>query len=152
MVVLSGYEAVREALVGTGQELAGRPPIAIFQLIQGGGGIFFSSGARWKAARQFTVRTLHGLGVGKGPVADKVLQELRCLMGQLDHYGGRPFPLALLGWAPCNITFALLFGQRFDYWDPVFVSLLRLIGEVMVLLGAPGLQVRGHCSQALAPA
>lgn len=38
MVVLSGYEAVREALVGTGQALAGRPPIAIFQLIQGGGG------------------------------------------------------------------------------------------------------------------
>ncbi|XP_032951535.1 cytochrome P450 2W1 isoform X4 [Rhinolophus ferrumequinum] len=126
-VVLSGYEAVKEALVGTGQQLAGRPPIAIFQLIQGGGGIFFSSGARWKAARQFTVRTLHGLGVGRGPVADKVLQELRCLMGQLDHYGGRPFPLALLGWAPSNITFALLFGQRFDYRDPVFVSLLRLI-------------------------
>lgn len=38
MVVLTGYEAVREALVGTRQELAGRPPIAIFQLIQGGGG------------------------------------------------------------------------------------------------------------------
>lgn len=37
-VVLAGYEAVREALVGTGQELADRPPIAIFQLIQGGGG------------------------------------------------------------------------------------------------------------------
>lgn len=37
-VVLAGYEAVREALVGTGPELADRPPIAIFQLIQGGGG------------------------------------------------------------------------------------------------------------------
>ncbi|XP_066129655.1 cytochrome P450 2W1 isoform X6 [Saccopteryx bilineata] len=35
-VVLTGYEAVREALVGTGQRLADRPPIAIFQLIQGG--------------------------------------------------------------------------------------------------------------------
>lgn len=37
-VVLSGYEAVRGALVGTGQELADRPPIPIFQLIQQGGG------------------------------------------------------------------------------------------------------------------
>lgn len=37
-VVLAGYEAVREALVGTGPQLADRPPIAIFQLIQGGGG------------------------------------------------------------------------------------------------------------------
>ncbi|XP_059271895.1 cytochrome P450 2W1 isoform X3 [Mustela nigripes] len=90
-VVLAGYEAVREALVGTGPQLADRPPIAIFQLIQGG--------------------------------------------------GGQPFPLALLGWAPSNITFALLFGRRFEYQDPVFVSLLSLIDEVMVLLGTPSLQL-----------
>ncbi|XP_058566997.1 cytochrome P450 2W1 isoform X1 [Neofelis nebulosa] len=140
-VVLAGYEAVREALVGTGSKLADRPPVAIFQLIQGGGGIFFSSGARWRAARQFTVRTLHDLGVGREPMVDKILQELRCLMGQLDSYGGRPFPLALLGWAPSNITFTLLFGRRFDYQDPVFVSLLRLIDDVMVLLGTPSLQL-----------
>uniref|UniRef100_A0A8C6ANG3 Cytochrome P450 family 2 subfamily W member 1 n=1 Tax=Monodon monoceros TaxID=40151 RepID=A0A8C6ANG3_MONMO len=140
-MVLTGYKAVREALVGTGQELAGRPPIAIFQLIQGGRGVFSSSGERWRAARQLTMRTLRGLGVGRAPVADKVLQELRCLTAQLDSYGGRPFPLALLGWAPSNITFMLLFGQRFDYRDPMFVSLLGLIDRVMVLLGTPGLQL-----------
>uniref|UniRef100_A0A8C2V0U7 Cytochrome P450 family 2 subfamily W member 1 n=1 Tax=Chinchilla lanigera TaxID=34839 RepID=A0A8C2V0U7_CHILA len=179
-VVLSGYEAVREALVGTGQELADRPPIPIFQLIQQGGGIFFSSGARWRAARRFTVRVLHSLGVGQGPVAGKVLQELASLTGKLDGFRGelgldtpawglhfelfpqswpflmalkvphlpesclptgRPFPLALLGWAPSNITFTLLFGQRFDYQDPVFQSLLGLIDEVMVLLGSPSLQL-----------
>uniref|UniRef100_A0A8C5LEM8 Cytochrome P450 2W1 n=1 Tax=Jaculus jaculus TaxID=51337 RepID=A0A8C5LEM8_JACJA len=140
-VVLCGYEAVREALVGTGQELADRPPIPIFQIIQQGEGIFFSSGARWRAARQFTVRVLHSLAVGQPSVADKVLQELACLTGQLDSYGGRPFPLALLGWAPCNITFTLLFGRRFDYKDPVFLSLLSLIDEVMVLLGSLGVQL-----------
>lgn len=60
---------------------------------------------------------------------------------------GQPFPLALLGWAPSNITFTLLFGRRFEYQDPVFVSLLSLIDEVMVLLGTPSLQVRGGYSQ-----
>ncbi|XP_005080049.1 cytochrome P450 2W1 [Mesocricetus auratus] len=140
-VVLSGYEVVREALVGTGHELADRPPIPIFQLIQRGGGIFFSSGAHWRAVRQFTVRTLHSLGVGQPPMVAKVLQELACLKRQLDSYGGQPFPLALLGWAPSNITFTLLFGQRFDYQDPVFVSLLGLIDQVMVLLGSPGIQL-----------
>ncbi|KAM7228620.1 hypothetical protein CapIbe_021074 [Capra ibex] len=140
-VVLTGYEAVKEALVGTRQELAGRPPIAIFQLINRGGGVFFSSGPRWRAARQLTVRALHSLGVGRAPVADKVLQELRCLMAQLDSYGGRPFPLAVLRWAPSNITFALLFGQRFDYRDPVFRSLLGLVDDVMVLLGKPSVQL-----------
>ncbi|XP_006504783.1 cytochrome P450 2W1 isoform X2 [Mus musculus] len=139
-VVLSGYEVVREALVGTGHELADRPPIPIFQHIQRGGGIFFSSGARWRAGRQFTVRTLQSLGVQQPSMVGKVLQELACLKGQLDSYGGQPLPLALLGWAPCNITFTLLFGQRFDYQDPVFVSLLSLIDQVMVLLGSPGIQ------------
>ena len=106
-------------------------------------GIFFSSGARWRAGRQFTVRTLQSLGVQQPSMVGKVLQELACLKGQLDSYGGQPLPLALLGWAPCNITFTLLFGQRFDYQDPVFVSLLSLIDQVMVLLGSPGIQVRG---------
>lgn len=59
---------------------------------------------------------------------------------------GRPFPLAVLRWAPSNITFALLFGQRFDYQDPVFRSLLGLVDDVMVLLGKPSVQVRGRCS------
>ena len=51
-------------------------------------GVFFSSGELWKATRQLTVRTLHGLGVGRGPMANKILQELSCLLGQLDQYGG----------------------------------------------------------------
>lgn len=51
-------------------------------------GIFFSSGAHWRVARQFTVRTLHSLGVGQPPMVGKVLQELTCLEGQLDSYGG----------------------------------------------------------------
>lgn len=60
-------------------------------------GIFFSSGAHWRAARQFTVRTLHSLGVRQPPMVGKVLQELACLQRQLDSYGGEwgsgmPFP------------------------------------------------------------
>ncbi|KAM5229442.1 cytochrome P450 2W1 [Ctenodactylus gundi] len=140
-VVLSGHQAVRAALVGTGLELADRPPIPIFQCIQQGGGIFFSSGERWRAARRFTVRTLHILGAGQGLGARTALEELGCLVELLDHYRGRPFPLALLGWAPSNVTFTLLFGQRFDYQDPMFRSLLGLIDEVMVLLGSPSLQL-----------
>ncbi|XP_076998503.1 cytochrome P450 2W1 [Tamandua tetradactyla] len=141
VVVLAGYEAVRAALLDAPQELTARPPIPIFQLIQGGRGIFFSSGARWRAARKLTVRTLHHLGLAEGPGAARVLEELRCLCGLLDSYGGRPFPLALLGWAPSNVTFALLLGQRLHYQDPLFVSLLGLINDVMVLLGSPWLQL-----------
>ncbi|ELK09213.1 Cytochrome P450 2W1 [Pteropus alecto] len=151
MVVLCGYEAVREALVGTRPKLAIRPFNAIFQLIQKGrgscspvdwpAGIFSISGPPWKASHQFTVRALHDLGVGRRPAADKVLQELIYLLGQLDHYGGRPFPVALLGCAASNITLTVLFGQRFDYNDPVFVALLELIGEVTLHLATVRVQL-----------
>lgn len=59
-VVLTGYEAVREALVGTGQELADRPPIAIFQLIQGGGG-------RCAVVGGSRASSVHGGPLGRGP-------------------------------------------------------------------------------------
>ncbi|XP_004617320.1 cytochrome P450 2W1 [Sorex araneus] len=140
-VVLTGYQAVREALLGTGHALTDRPPIAIFQRIQGGAGVFFSSGRRWRVARQLTVAALQGLGAGQGPGADLVLSELGCLSKLLDGYKGQPFPLRLLGWAPSNVTFTLLFGRRFDYGDPVFLSLLGLVEDVMVLLGTPALQL-----------
>lgn len=35
----------------------------------------------------------------------------------------------------------MLFGRRFDYGDPTFVTLLRLIDEVMLLLGSPFLHL-----------
>ncbi|XP_010857320.1 PREDICTED: cytochrome P450 2W1-like, partial [Bison bison bison] len=140
-VVLTGYEAGKEALGGPGRVRRDPAPGPLTVGHVRPAGVFFSSGPRWRAARHLTVRALHGLGVGRAPVANKVLQELRCLTAQLDSYEGRPFPLALLRWAPSNITFTLLFGQRFDYRDPVFLSLLGLVDEVMVLLGKPSVQL-----------
>lgn len=54
---------------------------------------------------------------------------------------GEPFSLPSFNCAPINITFILLFGDRFDYKDPTFLTLLRLIDEVMILLGSPYLNV-----------
>lgn len=54
---------------------------------------------------------------------------------------GEPFSLRSFNIAPTNITFHMVFGERFDYQDPTFLSLLRLIDEVMVLLGSPYLHV-----------
>lgn len=54
---------------------------------------------------------------------------------------GEPFSLRSFNIAPINITFLMLFGDRFDYKDPTFLTLLRLIDEVMILLGSPYLNV-----------
>lgn len=54
---------------------------------------------------------------------------------------GEPFSLPSFNCAPINVTFIMLFGDRFDYKDPTFLTLLRLIDEVMILLGSPNLNV-----------
>ncbi|XP_036680421.1 collagen alpha-1(I) chain isoform X2 [Balaenoptera musculus] len=118
-VVLTGYEAVREALLGTGQELAGRPPILIFQLIQGGGGPQASSSPPGRA---------------EGPPASSPHAPSTAWA-----WGGRPWPTRSCrsrgaSRRSCTAT------EQFYYRDPVFVSLLGLIDKVMVLLGTPSLQ------------
>jgi len=54
---------------------------------------------------------------------------------------GEPFSLTSFNCAPINVTFIMLFGDRFDYKDPTFLTLLRLIDEIMILLGSPDLNV-----------
>uniref|UniRef100_F6PWJ8 Cytochrome P450 2W1 n=1 Tax=Monodelphis domestica TaxID=13616 RepID=F6PWJ8_MONDO len=146
MVVLTGYHAVKEALVDSAEEFADRPPIPIFQRIQEGQGIFFSSGNLWKTTRKFTMSSMHKLGMGKKLIAKKILEEFSFLEELIDSFKGEifdcePFKLKLFNMAPTNVIFFLLFGERFDYQDPTFVTFIRLIDEVMVLLGSPFLHL-----------
>nr|XP_056722606.1 cytochrome P450 2W1 [Euleptes europaea] len=135
-VVLTGYEAVKEALQSNTGEFVDRPPVPIFYRIQHGNGVFFSSGELWRTTRRFTVSSMRDLGVGKKLIEGRILEELHYLTELIESFKGEPFKLRSFNTAPTNITFAILFGDRFDYADPTFVTLLRLIDEVMSLLGS----------------
>ncbi|XP_062443834.1 cytochrome P450 2W1-like [Rhea pennata] len=140
-VVVTGYEAVKEALLNTADIFSDRPAIPIFYHIQHGNGVFFSSQELWKTTRRFTMATMRDLGMGKRLSEERILEELHFLIDLIKSFKGGPFRLRFLNTAPTNITFAILFGRRFDYKDPTFVTLLRLIDEVMLLLGSPFLHL-----------
>uniref|UniRef100_A0A8B9U981 CP2W1 protein n=1 Tax=Anas zonorhyncha TaxID=75864 RepID=A0A8B9U981_9AVES len=141
VVVLTGYEVVREALVNYTEEFVDRPSIPIFDQIQNGNGVFFSIGELWRTTRRFTVSSMRNLGMGKQMMEGKVFEELHFLIEMIKSFKGEPFSLRSFNIAPINITFLMLFGDRFDYKDPTFLTLLRLIDEVMILLGSPYLNV-----------
>ncbi|KFP18514.1 Cytochrome P450 2W1, partial [Egretta garzetta] len=141
VVVLTGYEAVKDALLNTTDVFADRPAIPIFYHIQHGNGVFFSSQELWKTTRRFTIATMRDLGMGKHLGEERMLEELQFLTELIKSFKGGPFQLHFLNMAPANITFTILFGRRFDYEDPTFLTLLRLIDEVMVLLGSPFLHL-----------
>ncbi|XP_077172883.1 cytochrome P450 2W1-like [Paroedura picta] len=136
-VVLTGYEAVRDALVNFAEEFVDRPPIPIFEEIQHGKGVFFSTGELWRTTRRFTVASMRNLGMGKKCLEEQINEELGFLVESIKAFEGEPFCLRTFNTAPTNITFAMLFGERFDYKDPVFLTLLKLIDDVMCLLGSP---------------
>ncbi|KAM9261534.1 uncharacterized protein FYN16_007824 [Cariama cristata] len=144
VVVLTGYEVVREALVNYTEEFVDRPSIPIFDQIQNGngtremsGGLFFSIGELWRTTRRFTVSSMRNLGMGKKMIEGRIFEELHFLIEMIKSFEGEPFSLTSFNCAPINITFIMLFGDRFDYKDPTFLTLLRLIDEVMILLGSP---------------
>ncbi|NXA38555.1 CP2W1 protein, partial [Eudromia elegans] len=120
-VVLTGYDAVKEALLNT-DVFADRPAIPIFHHIQRGNGVFFSSQELWKTTRRFTMATMRDLGMGKRLAEERIQEELHFLLDLIQSFQGEPFRLRFLNTAPTNITFAILFGKRFDYKDPTFVT------------------------------
>uniref|UniRef100_A0A8D2MAG2 CP2W1 protein n=1 Tax=Zonotrichia albicollis TaxID=44394 RepID=A0A8D2MAG2_ZONAL len=141
VVVLTGYEVVREALVNYTEEFVDRPSIPIFDQIQNKNGLFFSIGELWRTTRRFTVSSMRNLGMGKQMIEGRIFEELHFLIEMIKSFKGEPFSLPSFNCAPINVTFIMLFGDRFDYKDPTFLTLLRLIDEIMILLGSPNLNV-----------
>ncbi|XP_005372250.2 cytochrome P450 2C26-like, partial [Microtus ochrogaster] len=64
-VVLYGYEAIKEALIGHGEEFSGRGSVPINQMISKDLGISITNGDKWKKTRHFSLLTLRKLGMGE---------------------------------------------------------------------------------------
>ncbi|CAI9619151.1 unnamed protein product [Staurois parvus] len=77
MVVLCGYETVKDALVNHAEEFAGRPLVPVFVDISHEHGIIFSNGNNWKFMKRFAVSTMRNLGMGKGTIEDSILEECK---------------------------------------------------------------------------
>uniref|UniRef100_K7FBC7 Uncharacterized protein n=1 Tax=Pelodiscus sinensis TaxID=13735 RepID=K7FBC7_PELSI len=55
---------------------------------------------------------------------------------------GKPFDTkVILNSAVSNVICSVLFGERFAYEDPVFLTLLKLLNENTKLLGSPAVQL-----------
>ncbi|OBS57919.1 hypothetical protein A6R68_10945 [Neotoma lepida] len=75
VVILSGYQTVKEALVDKGEEFSGRGSYPVFFNFTKGNGIAFSNGERWKVLRRFSVQILRNFGMGKRSIEERILEE-----------------------------------------------------------------------------
>ncbi|XP_077147781.1 cytochrome P450 2K1-like isoform X2 [Ranitomeya variabilis] len=138
IVILCGYETVKDALVNYAEEFSERPYIPIFQDLTRGYGVLFSHGENWKVMRRFTISTLRDLGMGRKTVENQINEECDFLIKKFKSYGGKPFVnTKMMNAAVANIIVSILLGHRFDYDDPVFLRLMGFINENVRLAGTP---------------
>ncbi|XP_039217800.1 cytochrome P450 2A13-like isoform X2 [Crotalus tigris] len=131
IVVLCGFEAIKEALVDQGNEFRDRGQQASFDWIFQGHGVAFSNGKKPIHLRRFSITTLRNFGVGKRSIEERILEEAHFLLEALRGTKGAPFdPTYFLSRSVSNVISSIAFGNRFDYEDPEFLSLLTAVTEV----------------------
>uniref|UniRef100_A0A452GUA1 Uncharacterized protein n=1 Tax=Gopherus agassizii TaxID=38772 RepID=A0A452GUA1_9SAUR len=128
VVVLCGYQAVKEALVDQAEEFSGRGEIPAFSKDFNGHGVVFANGERWRQLRRFSLTVLRNFGMGKRSIEERIQEEAQCLVEELRKTQGAPFdPIFNLSQAVSNIICSIVFGNRFDYKDEKFIALNKLI-------------------------
>ncbi|NXW65845.1 CP2K6 protein, partial [Eurystomus gularis] len=142
MVVLLGYETVKEALVNQADAFAGRPKTPMTEKTGKGKGIIFSNGENWKVMRRFALTTLRDFGMGKKVIEDRVVEEYRFLADTIEAQKGKPFEMTLLmNAATANVIVSILLGKRYDYEDPTFKRLVSLVNKNVRLFGSPSVLI-----------
>ncbi|XP_073082564.1 cytochrome P450 2A13 [Manis javanica] len=128
IVVLCGHEAVKEALVDQAEEFSGRGEQATFDWLFKGYGVAFSNGERAKQLRRFSITTLRDFGVGKRGIEERIQEEAGFLVEALRGTRGAFIdPTFFLSRTVSNVISSIVFGDRFDYEDKEFLSLLRMM-------------------------
>uniref|UniRef100_A0A2K5XEZ5 Cytochrome P450 n=1 Tax=Mandrillus leucophaeus TaxID=9568 RepID=A0A2K5XEZ5_MANLE len=128
VVVLCGHDAVKEALVDQAEEFSGRGEQATFNWVFKGYGVVFSNGERAKQLRRFAIATLRDFGVGKRGIEERIQEEAGFLTVALrDTHGANIDPTFFLSRTVSNVISSIVFGDRFDYEDKEFLSLLGMM-------------------------
>ncbi|XP_030073221.1 cytochrome P450 2G1-like isoform X4 [Microcaecilia unicolor] len=130
VVVLCGYEIMKEALNDHGEWFAARGSLPIMDRVNRGHGVINSNGERWKQLRRFSLMTLRNFGMGKRSIEERIQEEAQFLTEELKKTKELPFdPTFFFSRSVSNVISSVVFGDRFDYEDGNFLILLSLIND-----------------------
>ncbi|XP_056652196.1 cytochrome P450 2F2-like isoform X2 [Monodelphis domestica] len=98
-------------------------------------GIALSNGSRWHTLRTLTLGALKEMGLGIKDIEERIQEEAVALCKELGQNDSSS-PFHLLSNALSNVICAVVFGQRYDYDDPDFKTLLDMLNNNFKLIGS----------------
>lgn len=135
MVLLTGYEVVRDALSNHAEVFSDRPEVPIITIMTKRKGIVFAPyGPVWRKQRKFCHSTLRSFGLGKLSLEPCILEGLAIIKIELTRLtiesGEMGVDLTpLISNAVSNVISSISLGQRFHYRDTEFRTLLDLMAR-----------------------
>ncbi|XP_059197505.1 cytochrome P450 2U1 [Centropristis striata] len=133
MVVLNGYEVVKDALSNHPEVFSDRPDIPSITIMTKRKGIVFAPyGPVWRKQRKFCHTTLRNFGLGRLSLEPCILQGLATIKTELlrlnEESGAAGLdPGPLISNAVSNVICSLILGQRFHHEDREFRNMLDLM-------------------------
>ncbi|XP_027714080.1 cytochrome P450 1A1 isoform X1 [Vombatus ursinus] len=142
VLVLSGLETIRQALVKQGDDFKGRPDLYTFSLITNGHSFTFSadSGEVWAAQRKLAQSALKTFSVSSSPsssscyLEEHVHKEAEYLIQKFLEQKGHFDPFRYVVMSVANVICAICFGKRYDHENQELLSIVTLsnkFGEVV---------------------
>ncbi|RWS07435.1 Cytochrome P450 18a1-like protein [Dinothrombium tinctorium] len=119
VVILNDWNSIKEAF--SKDEILGRPKEMVVEgLVRYNHSLISESGNSWKEQRRFVFRTLRELGFGKQVMESNIKDEINHFLREIKKRedGLIDFCNLLLPSISNNICY-LVFGQRYDYDDPM---------------------------------
>ncbi|XP_004648699.1 cytochrome P450 2G1-like [Octodon degus] len=142
VVVLCGYDALKEALADQGDYFNGRGEMPSVDRNFQSYGVAMASGERWKILRRFSLSILRDFGMGKRSIEERIQEEAGFLLEELRKTKGAPIDTTLyLSRTVSNVISSIVFGSRFDYEDKQFQTLLAKINESFTEMSRPWAQL-----------
>ncbi|XP_006811948.1 cytochrome P450 2U1-like [Saccoglossus kowalevskii] len=138
VIILNGYDAIREAFVNRADVLNNRPSLLVLEMLSNGKGIVGANGHDWKAQRTFFLKTLRRIDVGQSrKLEHHILEECEFLINEIESLEGALFePTDVISHAVANIICFFTFGRRFEYSDGKFKELLSMLRRLMGIVGS----------------
>ncbi|NXT23085.1 CP1A4 protein, partial [Syrrhaptes paradoxus] len=141
VLVLSGLDTIRQALVKQGEDFMGRPDLHSFKYISNGQSMTFNpdSGEVWKARRKLAQNALKAFSMAPSPTSsftclleEHVSKEAEYLVTKFLQVMEKEKsfdPYRYLVVSVANVICAMCFGRRYDHNDQELLSVVNFNNE-----------------------